>query len=221
MPKTGESYVISREKRTFDIATALCIGCTTAPLMGIMAAALCAERGSGDVLLRQMRLGKQGATFSLLKLRTMAIQDYNGTCEIGGSHHPMASKLGKLVRGSGIDELPQVWNVLSGDLHMVGIRPQIPLTLEQRRSADSGLFDEWWEWAKINPGLFGNAQAYAHEVGSYHEDDPTVIPKVMRLDIKGCENASLANDIACIATAPRNVAEGIARHILPSLNTAV
>jgi lipopolysaccharide/colanic/teichoic acid biosynthesis glycosyltransferase len=126
-------------RRAFDIAFAL-IGCQVfAPFFAVAAALIKLEDG-GPVLFRQERIGKDRRTFSILKLRTMR----------GGK----VTRVGKWLRATGLDETTQFFNVLLGDMSMVGPRP---LTREDvERLGWTGL-DARWE---VKPGITGLAQLF-------------------------------------------------------------
>lgn len=207
--KIGEAYIGSPEQTAFDIVAATSLGIASSPFLGAAAIALGIEQRDFRVFFRQGRIGKNGERFDIFKLRTIPGQDHSGQLEVGGSEHPRASLLGKIVRKAGIDELPQSINVLRRDIHFVGVRTQVPITMEQRHDADPVLFDEWSEWAKLNPGFIGPGQELAHLHPGAYTESSALISDVMRLDVIGCENASLSNDIACLARTPTSMVRGI------------
>jgi lipopolysaccharide/colanic/teichoic acid biosynthesis glycosyltransferase len=141
-------------KRTIDIAGALAGLLLSAPVMLAAAAYIRLSMGS-SVLFRQQRAGKDGAIFTLFKFRTMR----------EGAHLPDAERLtaaGMLLRSLSIDELPQFWNVLRGDMSLVGPRPLLPhytphYTAAQRRRLD------------VKPGITGWAQVHGRNALSWDE----------------------------------------------------
>ncbi|HUD05453.1 MAG TPA: sugar transferase [Candidatus Saccharimonadales bacterium] len=161
------------------------------------------------MLFRQERIGKGGVPFDILKLKTMPGQDHSGENEAGGSEHSEASLLSKFCRKSAADELPQCINVILGNLHLVGVRPQTPITLEQRQHADPVLYEDWFWWATLNPGVVGPGQGLAHVHQGAYTESSELVKKVMRADVNYCEKASLKQDIACIATTPIPVVRGL------------
>ncbi len=147
-------------KRAFDILGALALLFATAPVIG--AAAIAIRMGSpGPVFFRQSRCGKNGRPFSLYKLRTMVENaedlraDLLAFNEMEGpvfkmEDDPRITPIGRLLRRYSIDELPQLWNVLTGDMSLVGPRPPLPHevaeyeTFERRRlSMRPGLTCSW------------------------------------------------------------------------------
>ena len=92
-------------------------------------ACLLKATGEGEVFYIQTRIGKNGSPYGLLKFATMLKDSLNmGSGEITISNDPRVLPLGKLLRKSKINELPQLWNILVGDMSVVGPRPMVPNT---------------------------------------------------------------------------------------------
>jgi lipopolysaccharide/colanic/teichoic acid biosynthesis glycosyltransferase len=137
--------------RVADIALAGAALVLAAPVLGIAALAVKLENG-GPVLFRQMRVGKDGGDFELLKLRTMVV----GAESIGAGYavnegDARITRAGRVLRRLSFDELPQLWNVVRGDMSMIGPRPTLRYQVEryddrQRRRLD------------VKPGITGWAQ---------------------------------------------------------------
>lgn len=193
--KTGIEYIGSLEHRAFDLLGSLLLAIPSVPVAAAAAIAIKSELGGASSIMRQRRVGMHGSTFDLFKLRTFLDQLADGSNDIGGSEHPLASPRAKLIRKKGLDEVPQLANVICGDMHLVGLRPQLPEVLEERAEADKGLFNDWYWWYERNIGILGDGQAYAHGFGTYNENS-SVVCEVMRLDIAGCESASIATQTA-------------------------
>ena len=120
----------------------------------LLAAAAVASKldGGGPVLYRQTRVGKDGVDFELLKLRTMVI----GAEKIGAGYavdqgDPRITRVGRILRRTSIDELPQLWNILRGDMSVIGPRPTLRYQVEQYDDHQRRRLD-------IRPGLTGWAQ---------------------------------------------------------------
>lgn len=199
--KTGEDYIASPEKRALDITGASLLTLVSAPVVGAAAAALCFERGRLDPIFRQERVGRHGQLFMINKLQTIPQQSDENNFDTFGAADPRATKLGRFIRKTGIDELPQVVNILAGDLSMVGIRPQVDWVLERRRQLDPALFEDWYYCYERNLGVFGDGQAYAHQAGGYKEDSE-IIRDLMKIDIVAYQMASLSRDIETILGQP-------------------
>jgi O-antigen/teichoic acid export membrane protein/lipopolysaccharide/colanic/teichoic acid biosynthesis glycosyltransferase len=104
-----------------DVCLALLLLIAVAPLMAAIALAV-AVSSSGPVLFRQRRMGRGGRTFELLKFRTMAARS-NGP-EVTASGDPRITPVGRVLRRTKLDELPELWNVVRGDMALVGPRPE-------------------------------------------------------------------------------------------------
>jgi exopolysaccharide biosynthesis polyprenyl glycosylphosphotransferase len=123
-------------KRTIDVLGAILLIVLTSPLLAAIALAIRATDGS-PVLFRQPRVGLHGRTFQLVKFRTM-VRDAEDQLtvlmprnEIAGpafkvTHDPRVSRTGRFLRRTSLDELPQLWNVLRGEMSLVGPRPPLP-----------------------------------------------------------------------------------------------
>jgi lipopolysaccharide/colanic/teichoic acid biosynthesis glycosyltransferase len=138
-------------RRVFDVlASALGLG-VTSPVLGAAALAIKLEDG-GPVLYRQRRVGQGGADFELLKLRTMVVgAERQGAGWAVNEGDPRITRVGRLLRRLSIDELPQLWNVLRGEMSIIGPRPTLAYQVErytphQRRRLE------------VKPGLTGWAQ---------------------------------------------------------------
>jgi lipopolysaccharide/colanic/teichoic acid biosynthesis glycosyltransferase len=115
-----------RAKRAFDVAGAASALVALAPLM-VGIAALVAFTSRGPVLYRQRRLGLGGRPFEMLKFRTMAVgAEPDGRAVWATDPDPRRTRVGGPLRRYGLDELPQLWNVLRGDMSLVGPRPERP-----------------------------------------------------------------------------------------------
>jgi lipopolysaccharide/colanic/teichoic acid biosynthesis glycosyltransferase len=112
-------------KRTFDTVLVL----ATAPLsLALVALAAMAIKltSRGPVFYRQTRLGRNGTPFQLIKLRTMAVDAESIGPQWSSGRDPRVTPVGRLLRALGFDELPQLWNVLQGEMALVGPRPERP-----------------------------------------------------------------------------------------------
>ena len=112
-------------KRTFDFLFALVLLLVLLPLL-LVFALLVAFTSSGGAFFRQVRVGRGGIDFRLLKFRTMRPDsEAHGQLTIGG-RDPRITSVGYFLRKTKLDELPQLWNVLKGDMSVVGPRPEVP-----------------------------------------------------------------------------------------------
>jgi lipopolysaccharide/colanic/teichoic acid biosynthesis glycosyltransferase len=202
-------------KRVFDLMLVCPLLLVAAPLM--IAAALVIWICDGrPILFRQARLGVGGKQFDLLKFRTMreasdaAHREYaahwiakGGPFEIAGraalykmTDDPRISRLGAFLRRFSLDELPQLINVLRGEMSLVGPRPAIPYEAE--------LYKEWHRRRlEALPGLTGLWQVSGRNRLSFDQ--------MVRLDIDYIDHWSLARDLAILARTPRAVLKGDGR----------
>lgn len=115
---------LSPAKRMFDMAVAGCSLILLSPLLAALAVALLLLQGR-PILFRQERVGRGGTAFMLLKFRTMTRLEgaEKGSFDVGGTAR--ITPLGRSLRRTKLDELPQLWNVLRGDMALVGPRPEV------------------------------------------------------------------------------------------------
>jgi len=137
--------------RAADVAAAGVGLALTSPLLGLAALATKLESG-GPVLYRQTRVGRHGKDFEVLKLRSMVV----GAEKLGAGYavdqgDRRITRVGRILRRTSIDELPQLWNILRGDMSVIGPRPTLRYQVEQ--------YDEHQRRRlEIRPGLTGWAQ---------------------------------------------------------------
>jgi sugar transferase (PEP-CTERM system associated) len=141
-------------KRVVDIAVGLLLIVVTLPLMLVTAAAIKLD-GPGPVFYRQERTGLHGKTFTLFKFRSMATNaEVAGKPQWAQKRDPRITRVGAFIRASRIDELPQLFNVLRGEMSMIGPRPERPIFVEELAKVIP--FYNQREFVK--PGLTGWAQ---------------------------------------------------------------
>jgi lipopolysaccharide/colanic/teichoic acid biosynthesis glycosyltransferase len=144
-------------KRSFDIVSSAAVLILASPMLLIVAIAIKID-SPGPVLFRQPRIGRQNRLFSILKFRTMtaASCDPTGICSTARDD-PRITRTGRFLRRTSIDELPQLLNVLRGEMSIVGPRPHaINSTVEDRLFWDADR--KYWMRHACKPGLTGLAQ---------------------------------------------------------------
>ena len=183
---TGLSPAQRVVKRTMDIVLCSLAMVAAAPVMLVVAAAIRLEDG-GPVFYKQDRLTRGGREFQILKFRSMIVdaEKYAGAVLASGDD-PRITKVGKVIRATRLDELPQLLNILKGDMSIVGPRP------ERKCLADeiTRELPEFPYRLKVRGGLTGYAQIF----GKYN----TSAYDKLRLDLMYIENYSLLLDIKLI-----------------------
>ncbi|QDZ09795.1 exopolysaccharide biosynthesis polyprenyl glycosylphosphotransferase [Devosia ginsengisoli] len=177
-------------KRLFDIVAASGALLVTLPVL-VLVALLIRLEGGGPVLFRQQRKGFNGETFSILKFRSMRVTESTGTITPAKEGDSRITPLGRLIRRTSIDELPQLLNVLVGDMSMVGPRPHAN---SQDRELDRD-FADYAGRRRIKPGITGWAQ-----VNGYRGEliSPLQVEGRIRHDLDYIANWSLMLDIKII-----------------------
>lgn len=181
-------------KRAFDIAVALLSLVVLSPVLATAALAVRIEGGPG-IIFRQIRVGRDGKHFELLKFRSMRpANEQESKTQWSVANDDRVGPVGKLLRATSIDELPQLWNILRGDMTLVGPRPERPHFVEQFSSQ----FDRYAHRHRVQVGLTGFAQ-----VSGLRGD--TSIADRARYDNFYIENWSLWLDIKIIMRTFREV----------------
>jgi lipopolysaccharide/colanic/teichoic acid biosynthesis glycosyltransferase len=138
-------------KRTIDVAISLPLVVVTAPLVAVLALAVRLE-SAGSPIYRQTRVGKDGMLFDIYKLRTMVHgAEFTGAGLAIAAGDPRVTRLGALLRRYSLDELPNLWNVLRGEMSIVGPRPTLKAQVDQYTPRQRGRL-------AVKPGITGWAQ---------------------------------------------------------------
>ena len=161
-------------RRVFDVVTALLAAALLAPVMLLVAALIVFTMGH-PVLFRQPRSGRDGRVFSVVKFRTM--RDANFPGEPDAARTPA---IGRLLRATSLDELPQLWNILRGQMSVIGPRPTLPEQVALYSSRERGRL-------AVRPGLTGWAQINGRNAISW--------PERIELDLWYIRNRSLRLDL--------------------------
>ncbi len=178
-------------KRIFDIVVAAFGLLLAAPLIAILA--LLIKATPGPAIYRQVRVGERGRRFTMYKLRSMTCTaERAGEAVWAQERDPRTTRVGRFLRRSHLDELPQLWNVLKGDMSIVGPRPERPEFIEMLEAT----VPFWSRRLLIRPGLTGWAQVRC----GYASDTATSAEK-LSYDFWYLRHGNLAVDLAiCLRT---------------------
>lgn len=181
----GGSVVYQGLKRASDAAVATIALLALAPLLAVTAIAVAAT-SRGPVLYRQRRVGQWKRPFTILKFRTMRVDAERGGARWTSARDPRVTPIGRLLRRSRLDELPQLWNVLVGHMALVGPRPERPeFTVELERRIP------YYDLRHlVRPGITGWAQVSAGYAATF--EDAVV---KLEYDIYYVKHASFAFDV--------------------------
>ena len=201
-------------KRAFDVAVSLTLLAILSPLF-LVIAALVKLTSPGPVFFRQERVGQMMKPFMMLKFRTMRVnadhaihhQFVSSFIKSGGqavdsgktglfkiANDPRVTAIGRFLRRTSLDELPQLWNVLRGDMSLVGPRPPLQYEVEQYQS---------WHRRRVleaKPGLTGLWQVSGRSRTTFDE--------MVRLDLRYARSYSVWTDIKILLATPRAVISG-------------
>jgi lipopolysaccharide/colanic/teichoic acid biosynthesis glycosyltransferase len=175
-------------QRAADVAIAGAALAFTSPLLAVAAVVIKLEDG-GPVLYRQVRVGKDGEDFELFKLRTMVV----GAERVGAGYavdrgDPRITRAGRLLRRLSLDELPQLWNVVRGEMSIVGPRPTLRYQVDQYDERQRHRLD-------VRPGITGWAQIHGRARLSWAER--------IELDLWYVEHRSALVDLKILLRTPR------------------
>jgi lipopolysaccharide/colanic/teichoic acid biosynthesis glycosyltransferase len=151
-------------KRAFDVVLSAAGLLASAPLWALCAVAIRLEDG-GPVFFHQERVGIGGRSFTVFKFRSMRPNAEAGVGAIqAAAHDPRVTRFGRFLRATAMDELPQLWNILRGDMSFVGPRALRPGEIEAGRNGVLERLEDVPGFAtriSVRPGLTGVAQVYA------------------------------------------------------------
>ncbi|HJR59560.1 MAG TPA: sugar transferase [Vicinamibacterales bacterium] len=206
--------VLDGLKRALDVLGSLTLLVLLAPVLLVLAA-LVKLTSRGPILFRQVRVGQLAKPFIMLKFRTMQVDNDSGlhrhfvTQFIKSSEQlkqpgadpffkirndPRVTPIGHLLRRTSLDELPQLWNVLRGDMSLVGPRPPLRYELEAYRP---------WHWRRVleaKPGITGLWQVTGRSRTTFDE--------MVRLDLRYVRTRNLWTDVRILLATPRAVVTG-------------
>lgn len=197
-PHTQHNFYAQTGKRMFDCAAAAIGLWLLFPVL--LALSLLVKLSSpGPVLYRQERVGRGGKLFRIAKFRSMSEDaDKRGPAITSAGDHRVTA-LGRLLRRLKLDELPQLWNVLKGEMSLVGPRPEVPCYVESYSDSQRRVLE-------IRPGITDPGSIlYRHEeqvLGDQPDPDryyrEVVLPDKLRLNLEYISNLSFSYDLSLL-----------------------
>jgi sugar transferase (PEP-CTERM system associated) len=176
-------------KRTFDMLASLALLSLAVPVMVITAIAIKVD-SAGPIIYRQPRVGRGGRIFNVLKFRSMcADAEHDGQPRWAAQDDDRVTRVGRFIRQMRIDELPQLFNVLMGDMSLVGPRPERPYFVDQL----SGQIPFYGLRHSVQPGVTGWAQV-RYSYGATVDDSV----RKLQFDLFYVKNHSLALDVVIL-----------------------
>jgi len=182
-------------KRAFDLVVAVGASLLMAPVFLLIAVLVC--RTPGGIIYRQVRLGKGGRRFTMYKFRTMSADAEAGEAVWATFEDTRITAVGRVLRRTRLDELPQLWNVIRGEMSVVGPRPERPEFLELLAAT----IPFWTRRHLLKPGITGWAQ-----INSGYASDCDTTERKLAYDLWYLRHRSLVVDfLICVRTLPRLV----------------
>ncbi|MGH6871500.1 MAG: exopolysaccharide biosynthesis polyprenyl glycosylphosphotransferase [Rhizomicrobium sp.] len=191
-------------KRALDLAIALPLLVVLAPVLGAIALWIAGD-SEGPVLFRQTRRGLGGKPFEILKFRTMTVLENGASVVQATQNDPRVTAAGCVLRKTSLDELPQLLNVIKGEMSLVGPRPHALAHDDDYARRIEG----YTLRQAVKPGITGWAQ-----INGSRGETPTLdsMKRRVRLDAWYASNASLALDLEILARTPLEVLRGRNAH---------
>ncbi|OGL72389.1 hypothetical protein A3F28_01175 [Candidatus Uhrbacteria bacterium RIFCSPHIGHO2_12_FULL_57_11] len=173
-------------KRAGDLAMAAAIGIFTIAISPLVAAAI-SVNSRGPIFYRQERVGKDGKPFRIVKFRTMVRDAETNGAQFASKDDSRVTRVGRFLRAARIDELPQVWNVIRGEMSFIGPRPERPEFVRQLEEA----MPFYSMRHLVQPGLTGWAQVNYSYAATLEEN-----LEKLQYDLFYIKNRSLLTDLA-------------------------
>jgi lipopolysaccharide/colanic/teichoic acid biosynthesis glycosyltransferase len=190
----------SEGKRIFDVCVGLPLLLATTPLLLLIGASI-KLTSKGPILFRQNRVGLRGKEFQLFKFRTMSHRNRQSGPGVTRAGDARITRLGQILRGSKLDELPQLFNLLRGDMSLVGPRPDLAEFLRDVQPSA-------WRMLSLKPGITGWATLHFRKeeqlLAAIPEEQVRhcyvneILPRKIELDLEYAAKASFLKDCAIL-----------------------
>ena len=167
------------------------------PVLIIVGILICIKMPGGPIIFKQRRVGQYGRLFTMYKFRSMTVAHSGSSVSVKGESR--ITPLGAVLRKYKLDELPELWNVLIGDMSFVGPRPDVPGYADKLEGEDRRML-------LLKPGITGPAslkyrneeELLAKQENPQEYNDKVLLPDKVRLNIEYLDNWSFSNDIKFI-----------------------
>ena len=184
-------------KFLFDRISSLFGLLVLSPVLLVVAALIKIRMPGGPVIFKQQRVGRNGKLFTMYKFRSMTVNHSGSSVSVAGESR--ITPLGAKLRKYKLDELPELWNVLKGDMSLVGPRPDVPGYADRLQGEDRLVL-------KLRPGITGPASLkYAHEeeilaqvADPRRYNDEVIFPDKVRINLDYYYNRTFCGDIRLI-----------------------
>lgn len=184
-------------KNSFDKIFALIGLLVLSPLLLLIALLIRVKMPDGAVLFRQQRVGQYGKVFTMVKFRTMTATHHGSSISVAGESH--ITPLGALLRKYKLDELPELWNILKGDMSFVGPRPDVPGYADKLIGKDRDIL-------QLKPGITGPAtlkyrneeELLAQQANPQQHNDEVIFPDKVKINLEYLHHHSFWGDIRII-----------------------
>lgn len=196
--KEHRGFYLQRGKRLFDLLASAAGLILLSPIL-VVIAVLVKSSSRGAVLFQQQRVGKDGRLFNILKFRSMVDGAEHKGKSITSNSDPRITPLGVFLRKWKLDELPQLWNVLIGEMSLVGPRPEVPLYV-------AGYTVEQKDVLKVRPGITDPASLRYRDEGGLLERSKDlellyrdkILPEKLSLNLEYLEDISFVRDLSLV-----------------------
>jgi lipopolysaccharide/colanic/teichoic acid biosynthesis glycosyltransferase len=184
-------------KFLFDRVVSFCGLLFLWPILAVVAVLIRIKMPGGPIIFKQQRVGRNGKLFTMYKFRSMKVAHSGSSVSVAGESR--ITPLGAVLRKYKLDELPELWNVLIGDMSFVGPRPDVPGYADLLKGRDRDIL-------KLRPGITGPAslkyrneeQILAQVEDPVKYNDEVIFPDKVRINLYYLENQSLWMDIKLI-----------------------
>lgn len=184
-------------KNSFDKIFALIGLLVLSPLLLLIALLIRVKMPDGAVLFRQQRVGQYGKVFTMVKFRTMTATHHGSSISVAGESR--ITPLGAFLRKYKLDELPELWNILKGDMSFVGPRPDVPSYADKLIGKDRDIL-------QLKPGITGPAtlkyrneeELLAQQANPQQYNDEVIFPDKVKINLEYLHHHSFWGDIRII-----------------------